>query len=214
MLGDIIKALELLMGSIRTLRSPEMKRQRVARQLLKVYLDIDNVLERGEEIINILETYPESQQSYDRKQYTVFESVLATQQRALSTIIDDLDHPSIKGILAIHFPKRKHFYAFVREKENMLFYFSEILSRAYEFDMIQTKIQIEPGQHIKVPQYLALHDEGYQLFPPLYDNDTPVDVRFTLEELQMLRIQLKQIGTLQEELRLFLIDKFNFEDVM
>ncbi len=98
MFTELLTAIDLLMGAVQKTKSADVKRQKIAKQLLKIYLGIDSVTQRGEEILSFLKG--EKIEVYD-----VAYEKLAAQQKALEDIIADLNHPTITSLLKLHLPK-------------------------------------------------------------------------------------------------------------
>lgn len=55
MLTDVFKALELLIAVVR--KTPDQKRQQLAKDLHKVYLDIDDIVLRGKKLMALFGTH-------------------------------------------------------------------------------------------------------------------------------------------------------------
>lgn len=119
MLSDVLKAVELLMDAVRNAKSPEKKRRQVADRLLGLYLDIKNIVERGNEILSDLrdaETFP-----------SVPLGKLTAQQEAIQNFFDDLNDIRNLGVLQLHLPR------FTRDLQALFFqklHHIEILSSA------------------------------------------------------------------------------------
>ncbi len=54
MLGDIVKVLEYMTATLKGAKSPEHRRRRAAKTLLKLYVSLTDVIDRGREIVDAI----------------------------------------------------------------------------------------------------------------------------------------------------------------
>lgn len=58
MLDTALKALELLLNKLKEGSTPDKKREKLAKQLLQIYLDVDELVFRGREILALYKERP------------------------------------------------------------------------------------------------------------------------------------------------------------
>lgn len=228
MLTDILKVLELIINSVKGARTSEKKRQKVAKQLLKIYLDIERIVERGKGLLSFL-----------KRDTTVVRNVafgkLMAQQRALQNIIDDLNDQNIVSTLRLHLPKFRNLQGLLHPKlERIGFFISQLLtskelSDADRKDFLPRLRQNDikssdrwgdeellqvgyPMDLMSIPMGVYIH--RYLLRKQKDMEKIPVRVFATSDQIRKAETALTQMEQLGEELRLFLIEKFEFEDIL
>ncbi|MEW6608540.1 MAG: hypothetical protein AB1414_14030 [bacterium] len=227
MLTEVFKGVELIINAVKGTRTLEKKRQKVAKQLLKIYLDIERIIERGKDILSFL-----------KGDTTVVRNVafgkLMAQQRALQNIIDDLNDKNIVSLLKLHLPKFRNLKGLFHPKcEQIGFFISQLVTSKELSDtdrkdflsrLDQNKIEssrswedialLEMGQPMDL---MRIPTTNYFFFRRMEDKDIqeiPVRIFATSDHIREAETVLTQIEELGEELRLFLIDKFKFEDIL
>lgn len=131
MFAELLTAVDLLMGAVQKTKSTDVRRQKVAKQLLKIYLDIDSTIQRGEEILSFLKG--EKTEVFD----LAYEK-LAAQQKALERIIENLNHPTIASLLKLHLPESGRLKLISQVKgQHVGFYLSQLI----EVNEIDKEIQ-------------------------------------------------------------------------
>jgi len=219
MLSDVLKALELITDVIRSAKTPEKKRQRVAKQLLRIYLDVGMIVERGNDILSILK-------GKSSAYYDVAFSKLQPQQRALQNLIDDLHRLDSLAFLDIHLPHfKKNLKVLVGRKTGQIgFYLSQLTATGKE--LTQHELEYLWSQVGATDRNLLNHglqtDFTYVEFTGvdfrmrhLRDReDFSIRVFTSARQIAEAEEALVKMEQLAEELRQFIIEKFEFEDVL
>lgn len=107
MLGDLIKALDLLLSTLRAGHTAERKRQRLAKELFQLYLDLRTVIERGRKILDLAPRSRTSDVSSEQGRVSMTEAValLMLQTDALASLTDRLRTGLLGDILQLHAPQ-------------------------------------------------------------------------------------------------------------
>ena len=96
MLGTLLKALEMLVAALNA--TPDQKRQAVAKDILRVYLDLGDLIECGRKIVSLLSTNVQACRG-------VSISLLTQQHQALQSLGERLSNGPVNHILALHLPR-------------------------------------------------------------------------------------------------------------
>lgn len=211
MLSDVLKALELLMDTVRSAKSPEKKRQKIAKQLLRLYLDLQRIAERGNDILNIL-----------KGEYSVYYDValskLQAQQRALQDLIDDINGLEGLALLELHLPHFKvNLTVLTYPKVKRIGFWISQLTLGKElnnYELGHLRLQLDAADKLLVD-----YGERSDLMSAKpewigYVEDCPVRVFGCARQVLGAEEVLVKIEQLAEELRQFIIEKFEFSDVL
>jgi hypothetical protein len=199
-------------------KTSEKKRQKIAKQLLKIYLDIESIVERGNEIISILK-------GEDIVVKAVASEKLIAQQQALQNIIYDLNNHEITSLLKLHLPKIKTLEAIFHMKGSFIAFFIKQLStksKLTKADLKKFRTKFNESKDIRsikrINELDRLLEYGYHSKLPSFregrfENEHIV-VFATSNQVKNAERRLAQIAQLGEDLRLLIIDKFKLEDVL
>lgn len=97
MLGDVLKALEILLETLRGRHSPEHKRQALAKDILKLHRALDAIVHRGRQILEQL-----SEKTVAHTSVTV--KLLSEQVQALNDVRQIFTSGPVDDILKLHLP--------------------------------------------------------------------------------------------------------------
>lgn len=224
MLGDILNALKLLLDALKT--SDDKKRERVAKEVLRIYLGVADAVETGRKILSMLNNETSAHRG-------VSISLLTQQLQALHSLSDRLTSKRLVGILSLHLP---------RFNTALLCLLSAKGSRVWcTLDQLVTDSQaVSPEEwvcrlesrmlpaedspksvfFIATSEIVRLEDVpgGMRTWYPL-ESLVPAPspdliLAATPDEIKKAREELDQIAKAGEQLRSFLIEKFKFEDVL
>jgi hypothetical protein len=96
MLSSLLKALEMLMAALKA--SPDQKRQAMAKDIFRIYLDLGDLIGRGRKILSLL-----SISSLAHRGVSI--SLLMQQHQVLQSLRERLSHGPVNYILALHLPQ-------------------------------------------------------------------------------------------------------------
>ncbi len=217
MLSDILKVLEILINSVKSVKFDDQSRRRFAKQILKIYLDIEKITQRGKDILSFMDT------ETDLVHINAFYK-LQNQMQAIENLLDNLKDESIKDILKVHLPEFNDIEVLLRRKGSGVgLVFSQLLKcKPHHSASLFGKSML------KVPSNFELSRKGKEaleyfkefiLLLPYYrirnlSGKTAFFVFSTREQFQEVSEVLNQIMALEEQLRLFLIEKFKIEDLI
>jgi hypothetical protein len=206
MLSDVLKALELMTDVIRSAKTPEKKRQRIAKQLLRIYLDIEMVVERGNDILSIL-------RRGSSVYYDVPRGKLQAQQRALQHLIDNISGLDELAVLDLHLPhfKRELTVLFSLKWKRIGFYLSQLTATGikltqHELMYIRSQVDWEDARLLQFGDPMPLDI--------VKRREQQVRVFTTATQIIDAEEALVKIEQLAEQLRQFIIEKFEFEDIL
>ena len=209
MFAEVLAVLQILLNGIEQLAGAPAKRRRVAKHLLRAYVAIDSILERGQRILLLLEGNAETQASS-----ADLIPALQAQERALLDLTAALAHPSISALLSIHLPDFKPVQCYIRPKvERIRFYLAELTDE----DSPGAKEDRPPGgsrigDWRRVPLSFAVNKRRRTAL------EEPRDLQITViasdEQLEAAREALAGIAESQETLRQFLVDRFELEELV
>ena len=214
MLGAIIKALQILINEIKDKKTPEKKRQKAAQQLKKLYFDIDKLVESGKGILALLNEKPSLGGS-------VLLERLKAKQNAIEHLLSDLKDKSIKSIVKLHLPRLKKLQVLLHIKQSGVAFLlsqlttdeelKELSSSKENYNILRDKYGDDA-----LPYFMLLKEDLEGLDKHYYHYyDVGQSKIFTtdksLEEFEQILRRLQELG---EKLRLFLIEKFKFEDLL
>jgi hypothetical protein len=189
MLTDLLKALELLMDALKGIKTSEKRREKVARQLFLIYLDIDQILDQGKNILALLRSdSPWVQES-------VALNMLIAQQKALDSLASHISAPIINGVLKLHLSEFKELnilYQAGGKADRLKFYLSQLTASSPE----------EHGWSKIAVGKLMPHSDIF------------VVIQASQEQIREAKNTLAKIARLHRNLRVFLTEKFQFEDVL
>jgi hypothetical protein len=202
MLSDLITALELLIQGVSRLKSPELKRRKIAKLMLKILLDLDELLDRGKGLVSILSGDFVTSKS-------VALQTLTTQQRVLQDIVDNLNAPQIKSLFAVYLPDFNNMVCHIISHKlgRVVFYISQL---------------IETTENISIDTPFLVPQKGRPLnqlpFNPMVQSngneEYMVEILASQQEIKAAKIALKQLSSLQRQLRELLKEKFEFDDIL
>jgi hypothetical protein len=244
MVGDLIKALDLLLNTLRTERSADKKRQALAKELFFLYLDLCAMVERGRRILALAAIGKTSSTSNEAGRINVTEIVtlLTMQTEALADLSERLRAGVIGDILQLHTPKLSRELRCLLDYKNYRVWMTldflvndgdplptELLTgsstkqNSVEEDWIlRLEARMDEGDSHPFrdgrlyPQYLldkvrAVKDIERQASSR---GSMKVDLVVTPEEIATGQKLLDDIIANTEQLRVFLLEKFELADVL
>lgn len=108
MLGDLLKAIELLINAISRNKSPDHKREQLAKELVAIHQNLDIIVDRGYAIIELLA-------KDTGLAHRISVQLLSEQIGALEEVGNALDTGAIATVLQLHQPSlAKKLKAFMR----------------------------------------------------------------------------------------------------
>jgi hypothetical protein len=96
MLSILLKALEMLMAALKA--TPDQKRQAVAKDILRIYLDLEDLIGRGRKILSLLST-----SSLAHRGVSI--SLLMQQHQVLQSLSERLSNGPVNYVMALHLPR-------------------------------------------------------------------------------------------------------------
>jgi hypothetical protein len=230
MLGETLKALEILLAKINTDHSPDKKREKIAKELLRVYLDVRSVVERGETILTHLSS---SEIDLSRR---IPITLLTLQTQALDDLRARLITGTIGNLLTLHLPvESRALLAAMDIKGNRVWFtldqlvtdgaivsphewVSRLESRMTEEDPLKSSGPTSSPSEIRRLLHRAdavhmseIRASEYRYGPP---TKPTLIIIATEEEISAGRQLLRRIADAGESIRTFLIDKFKLEDII
>lgn len=230
MLNTLLKILEIVMAAAR--KTPDQKRGQLAKDLRKVYMDIDDIVLRGRKLMAV----------FGNQTVVVSAAieVLLEQQAALHSLSVHLRE--VEPILKIHVPlKAVTLHVACQFKgDTILFILDWLLNSpcpqtGEEMPLPSGYSEMTPvvrrlllSQHLS-PEELALEESRSDpLNPWEFFFEEPINryewsdeqlrhptiLVATSEDLRKAEDTLNSIAAVGEELRLFLVEKFKLEDLL
>jgi hypothetical protein len=216
LLPDALAAIKLIVDSIRTQFTPDKKRERFAKDLLKLYLDVGEIVARGRELL-----------SYVNPNQPIAENipieVLRSQQAGLISFHKHLD--SVAAILELHLPSRAQrlevLSAFKTAAVAFLLTFliemppitlDDAAWKTPEVQALVEKCKLL-GLEWEVCGVIPLPDKPW-ISEDHQDWDVCAVLIATPPDIDVVGRMLDEMATIQEQLRLFLIEKFKIEDLL
>lgn len=218
LLPGILFALKLVLDVIKAQHTPDKKRERLAKDLFKLYLDLVEISDRGRELLSYVAPNQPIADNFPIE-------VLRSQQAALIGFQRHLDN--VAAILEVHLPSRaKRLEVLTAVKGAGVAFLL-----AFLIDMPPITLN---GADWKKPEIQALVEKCKSLGlgtewelcgviplpekPWIKDTEQTWDVYTVLiaspADIDAVRRVLDEIATIQEELRKFLVEKFKMEDVL
>jgi hypothetical protein len=216
MLTDLMIALELVMAALASMSVPEKKRHRVAKQLLKVYLGIEAVIERGQEILSYLRS--EGTLTHD-----VALNVLLEQQRAFEDLVSHLKDESLSSLLGLHLPEFGPLSFLTDPNEDeIICFFSQLTAISdfeqerheflYELALDQESPEGHPRVEVPATTLSESYPSGLSHLPG--QRSRSVRVFSTSQQVEEADAVLAKMSQLRERLRRYLIGRFEFQDML
>ncbi len=233
MLGDLLKGLEMLLRALGDERSVDKKREKLAKELLRIHIDLVELVERGRELIRLAgEGEPRSR--------GVSIALLTEQRRVLQSVADRLSSPTVAGVLELHIPNAtRQLFVFLSEKgDRVWFSLDQLVSDGRKLSPEQWVAQLGQrmdesgeryfqhslawGEAVRIEDVPALTDplEGpsHRPWRRRFGGPPPEHVETIVlassDEIHRGSALLDQIARTDEQLRQFLVQKFKFEDVL
>lgn len=219
MLTDVLKVLELLVNTIKGHLTPERKRQKLAKDLLRVYLDTDDVVQRGRELLSLV--------GPEKLVAAINLDALLAQQAALRNLDEHLR--PVAPILKLHLPvQAERLMVFHGAKDNcILLLVASLLGRTPRRSYLEHSDPVQmqrlfdeykaAGEDVLWKNFerepMPLSSDKSWWVRPGEDKYFPV-LATTPSDLQAARKTLDEIAAIGEQLRLFLIDKFKLEELI
>lgn len=212
MLTTVLAAIKLLVDALKGQFTSDKKRERLAKDLFKVYLDLDEIVRQGRELV-----------SYVAPDRPIAKGIpieaLRSQQMALETFQRHLDR--VAAILDLHLPSR------TGRLEVFMAFKSLAIALLLTFLVDRPQIGTDEAD-LSSPEMRKLIDECKRLgldWEPaalilLPDKTWTAEPDFHMAliaspaDIEAARRALDSIAGVQEELRLFLVEKFKIEDVL
>jgi hypothetical protein len=224
MLGDLVKALELLVNILKGKGSPDHKREALAKELLALHQNIDSVVNRGRTILDFVaerNPYPD-----DRPV-----QLLSEQIGALDAVSTALTTGVIGSVLQLHMPDTKqHLHAYFDfKKHRVCIRLDQLISEGKELQPEKWIESMEQKmEHVDVPSTGPAWPHALTFYTVRFGPDDHVEpanpkalepnTRFVIDadtmEIALGHELLNRIAAENSQLRTFLIDKFHFEDVL
>jgi len=229
MLSSLLKALEMLIAALKT--SPDQKRQAVAKDILRIYLDLQDLIGRGRKILSLL-----SIGSQARRGVSI--SLLKQQHQVVESLRERLSQGPVNHILALHLPRiRSGLLCLLSAKgqvawstldqlvsDNEPITPEEWVSRlSARMDSEDVSPDDSPNNlFVGVTGEVVLVDEiPVQMRPwtPIKSSEDPAPLPelilvATAEEVRTAEAVLDAITDASEQLRVFLAERFRLEDVL
>lgn len=231
MLSDILKALELLTKGLKGVKSIDRKRRKIAKQLVKIYLGIEDVVERGNSIVSLLDEHA-------NLTHSITLGMLVAQQEALGRLSDYISNEDISTLLRIQLPAFGNLKGLLETKQAGIAHFGFLLSQLiadeepnretirrvfadYDHHLIASRpteigiIEAWIMRDLELEAKWRLRESEESQRRPLPDvQKVQIPVGYTLDQIRQVRKTLAQISQLAEELRQFLVEKFKIEDIL
>jgi hypothetical protein len=239
MSAEILKAVEMLLHAVGLPQSSEKKREKLAKVLLRIHMDIAELVElveRGRNILLILskDGSPEGR--------SISITLLSQQRRVLQSLNDHLASETLAHVVDLHMPAfTKQLYVLLSEKgDRVWFTLDQLVSDGdAELSPAQWVSNLEDRmKDLDYPvRYNPHHGEvsrlddigglGMTLSMPRhmrrrYEHEMemrgprPIEtfVLATAQEIQNGHTVLDQLSVANAKLRQFLVEKFKLEDVL
>jgi hypothetical protein len=218
-LDTLLKGLELLLGKLKDASAPDKKREKLARELLQIYLDVAENVHRGREILAVYE-YP----SYSDRAILL----LSQQLRTLQRLTERLTQDPVASIVSLHLPNlsRELGFAINFKRDRVWLGLDLLVSDGQQITAnewiarLQSRMSelSESDLQLEMNQYMLRHSQVL----PFADFDMYVSARpreeTTLigspEELRKGHLVLDRLEAVGAGLHTFLLEKFKFEDVL
>jgi hypothetical protein len=229
MLSSLLKALEMLMAALKA--TPEQKRQAVAKDILRIYLDLGDLIGRGRRILSLL-----SISSLAHRGVSI--SLLMQQHQVLQSLGERLSHGPVNYILAVHLPQvRSGLLCLLSAKGQVawstldqLVSDNEPLTPEEWVSRLSARMDSEDispddspnNLFVRVTGEVMLVDEiPMQMRPwtPIESSAAPAPspelvLIASAEEIRAAEAVLDAIADAREQLRAFLTERFKLEDVL
>jgi hypothetical protein len=220
MFSDVLKLLELLLKVLG--RSDDSKRKDVAKELLRIYLDLKAVVDRGRTILEVL------RRTDTAVHRSVSISLLSRQHQAIQDVTEALTSGKIGELLALHAPSTSRgLLCLLTVKGNRVWStLDQLVSDGAPLDpnvwvaeLAARTLPPEDSPDNDFTYYTSSVVGVGEVLPSVRDtgwHDEPPELLFLANqsEIEKGREILDQIEAGSEQLRLFLVEKFRFEDVL
>jgi hypothetical protein len=101
MMGDLVKAIELVLNTVRAATGADSKREGLAKSVLQIYLNIGEVIERGRSILLLAS----SANSAEFQPVSI--NLLTLQQQSLDELIQSMTSGTVGSMLELHLPNSR-----------------------------------------------------------------------------------------------------------
>lgn len=218
LLPGVLSAVKLVLDAIRGHYTPEKKRERLAKDLLKLYLDLVEIVGRGQELV-----------SYVGPDKPVADNipieVLRSQQAALISFQKHLDN--VAAILELHLPSGTARLEVLTTFKAaavafLLTFLIEDMPRitmddaAFKAPEVQALVEKSKSLGLEWEVYglIPLPEKPWIWDPNFEDWDVHTALIASAADIAAVQRVLDDVAAIQEELRQFLIEKFKIEDLL
>ena len=229
MLIELLKILELVIPALR--KTPDQKRQQLAKDLQKVYMDIDDVVVRGRNLMTLFGT---------QTVVTIAAiDVLLEQQAALNSLAVHLR--KVEPILKIHVPLAATLHVATEFKgEEIVFILDWLLNNPNPQSGLELPLPVGYSEmtpmirHLLLSKHLSSEElaleesrcEPLKIWELFYQEPInrhewsdeqlrhPTILVATPDDLRRAQDTLNSIAAIGEAFRLFLMEKFKLEDLL
>lgn len=227
MLSVILKALELLIDVIKGIKSPEKQRAKLGKQLAKIFLDLDEVVRAGEDILTLLD------QKSGMSAHHLLDK-LTTKQKAIEKVMTDFNDETIKSIIRIHLPEFRGLHGMLHAKHAGIVFLLSQLIISEEKSKLAPRADTEDSFEAYREQKRKLENlaksypdfRDYFYYPGLnlaklakdwgiqeYGDSDLSYIIATKEQINSFKRITKKIKQLNETLRQLLAEKFKIEEL-
>lgn len=225
MLGDLLKAIEMILNAVKGVHSPDHKREALAKELMNFHKQIDGLVGRGRKILALEPAHESSKQN-------PAVHMLSEQIGAIKEINETLTSSLMSDVLQLHLPKlRRGLVADLDSKSKRIWIRLDGLLSDGQWSPTDWVNSMEakmmtPGEETDFGSPAWIHP--LVVCDPIWKGDGPLDadearpfvdecsfgVRSSQEDLTKGYQLLDQIDAANQELGKFLVEKFKFEDVL
>ncbi len=224
MLDILLKGVELLLGKLKDASTPEKKREKLAKRLMQIYLNLEEIVHRGRELLSLYQKDPpESERSI----------LLLTQQlRTLQELHNQLEQGVVGEILKLHLPAlSKSLRCALFSKHDLVWVGLDLfVSDGHEITKKEWMSRLESLPDWK--ERSSMLPDGSMLFRPLFHQARAFPLALLTSGMEYAPSQytmsllgsperisqghevLDRVQAVGEELRIFMLEKFKFEDVL
>jgi hypothetical protein len=184
MLAEVIKAIEVLLAALRGARAPEARRRALAKKLLALHTDLEDVVERGRVILSVLGRAP-------GEGGVTQLGLLLKQKEALGRLLAHLSDTPVEAA-SLHVPKLKDLIFLTSVKGRSLhFYISQFVDEGHKASLFSRLVNsaLQLTEPLSPERAAAIMEELYRLqVEGLLHNKSYVEVRQILLAITAVQI--------------------------
>ena len=213
MFNDLVKILDAVLSVFRTGKA-EARNEIIGHQLLKIFLEVDNIVEQGKLFFTIMK-------KDQIVPLTVGLAILVAIQESMDNLLLSFQHNAILKLVKLDLPASRRFSCIIDKKSgNSGFHIAQFTEKSYPTDFgIDPKmfllLRVSPTEAGDAPNLAGSEVVNLQHLREVIADTKMALLSIIGTEEQIIEAAnlLKEIHRLSLELRLKIINDFKFEDI-